>query len=172
MNTCTNDPHDSVLEGPPIPPTHEVTTAAHELERARAYLDTGLVLEAGEIFEGLLDTDMPEARLGLARCAYARRELHLALSHLQALQQQRPDHPGLCNDLGVIYHALGLTAAAHEQLRQAAQTTDDPITLRNLIAVAQELDDSDACIEYCERLLQIDPEDEEVRDLLVALRNA
>lgn len=139
-----------------------------QLQRADAYLQTGLVEDARVLYERLLErgAHIPDARLGLARCAYARRNFHEALGHLQDLSRREPDHPGVHNDLGVTYFELGLSEKAHEELRIAAnQNPDDPTTWRNLVDVAFALGSREACLEYCNRLLALTPAEPELREL-------
>ncbi len=148
-----------------------MTAKRTPLERATLYLETGLVAQAAEIFDGIVEeAGDPEARMGLARCAYMRGDLHEALGHLQQLQQQHPEFPGVENDLGVIYFELGLFKQAREQLELTAENQpDDPVIWRNLIDVAGSSGDKEACKDYCLRLLALEPMDHDVRELLEEL---
>lgn len=88
-----------------------------DLARAEAYLGCGLVAVANEIFEALLaEQERPEARYGLASCAYQRGDLHEAMGQLQMLQSRGERSAEVANDLGVIYFRLGLVSEAREQL--------------------------------------------------------
>jgi len=169
MNVQINQPNMQG-EGPTFPPTQSQDM---ELEHADAYLQTGLVAEAAEIYERVEEAakDSLEAQIGLARCAYMRRNLHEALGRLQAVTRADADYPGAANDLGVVYFELGLPHKAREEfLRAAAQSEEDPVPWRNLVDVATALQDFAACKDYCERVLSLDPADEEIEDLLDQIR--
>lgn len=128
------------------------------LAHAESFLDAGLVSAAAEIFEALLEVeglgDLFQARHGLARCAFARGELHAALGHLQLLMQQDGTSAEVNNDLGVVYYRLGLLDLAKEQLERAVMLApDDGLALRNLVDVAYACGDLDTCAEAAETLL-------------------
>lgn len=143
------------------------------LERAEAFLESGLVSEAAEIYEEIITRggDSPRVQMGLAQCAYRQRKLHEALGHLQAVLQSAPDHPSVHNDLGVVLFELGLPEEASAAFEEAlARHPDDPQPLRNLMDVAVARDDWNACIACCEQILVREPEDDEVKQVLEAAR--
>jgi pentatricopeptide repeat protein len=143
------------------------------LERAEAYLSSGLVSEAAEIYDEMIERgeDSPRAQMGLAQCSYRLRNLHEALGHLQAVLQCAPDTPSVHNDLGVVLFELGMIDEAREAFVEAlAQNPNDAQPLRNLMDVAVACDDWDACIAHCESILALTPGDEEIQQLLEAAR--
>jgi dTDP-4-dehydrorhamnose 3,5-epimerase-like enzyme/Flp pilus assembly protein TadD len=143
------------------------------LERAEAFLESGLVSEAAEIYEEIITRggDSPRVQMGLAQCAYRQRKLHEALGHLQAALQSAPDHPSVHNDLGVVLFELGLPEEASAAFEQAlAKHPNDPQPLRNLMDVAVARDDWNGCIACCEQILLREPEDDEVKQVLEAAR--
>ena len=142
------------------------------LDRARRYLDSGLVAPATELYEAVLAEGEGEpARHGLARCAYLRGDLHEALGHLQMLTRTDEPSAEVINDLGVVYFELGLKDEAHARLRTAAERCpDDPVAWRNLVDVALACGDRDACRFYCEQLVTLGAADEDVCGLMEQLR--
>jgi|GEM_PF-5407874 tetratricopeptide (TPR) repeat protein len=139
------------------------------LDRAEAYLNAGLVIEAHEMFEEVVNAGGPtRARWGLARCAYYRNDLHEALGHLQMLDPN--EFPDLVNDLGVIYSKLGLVDRAREQLELAAiQQPGNPLPRRNLVDIYRSLENFEACAEHCRAYLELVPDDAEMVQLLQSL---
>ncbi len=143
------------------------------LERAEAYVESGLISEAVEIYEEIITrgADSPRVQMGLAQCAYRQRKLHEALGHMQAVLQIAPDHPSVHNDLGVILFELGLADEASTAFEEAlSRNPADPQPLRNLMDVAVSRDDWNACIACCEQILARAPGDEEVLQVLEAAR--
>lgn len=141
------------------------------LNEAEACLMRGDLDNAQELFSAALDNDPAHGHLGLARCAQLRGELHAALGHLQAVELFAPDHAALGNDLGVVYSELGQFAQAYRVLIAAAdRDRSDPVPLRNLLHIAMAQRDNERCIDYCQRLLEIDPNDREALSAMATLR--
>jgi tetratricopeptide (TPR) repeat protein len=140
-----------------------------ELDRAEAYLNAGLVIEAGELFRSVVEAGGPaRARWGLARCAYYRRELHEALGHLQVLDPA--EFSDLNNDLGVIYFEMGLLEQSRRQMEQAAAGhPGNPLPIVNLIDIARAQGDRQGAIEYCRQYLALAPGDQEVEEIFAEL---
>lgn len=139
------------------------------LDRAEAFLNAGLIIEAHEMFEDVVNAGGPtRARWGLARCAYFRNDLHEALGHLQMLDPN--EFPDLVNDLGVIYSKLGLLDKAREQLELAAELQPgNPLPRRNLVDIYRSLNKLDACAEHCRSYLELVPDDAEMLQMLQSL---
>ncbi|PIE19338.1 MAG: hypothetical protein CSA65_02870 [Proteobacteria bacterium] len=151
MNTAMQTYSTPVVEAMQ-PPVIDVESV---LARAASYYDAGVISAAKELYEALLsvegDEELGAARHGLARCAFARGELHEALGHLQLLLQREPKNAEIHNDLGVVFYKLGLIERAREQLERAL--TLDPNDMgcrRNLIEVTFVLDDLKTCQRHCE----------------------
>jgi Flp pilus assembly protein TadD len=147
MNTAMQAPSTEPVAAPM--PTAPVNVES-VLARATTYLDVGLVSAAKELYDALLTlddfADFAPARHGLARCAFARGELHEALGHLQLLMQQDATNAEVNNDVGVVYFRLGLRERAREQLERAVMLDPNNMeTRRNLIEACFVLDDLEAC---------------------------
>jgi Flp pilus assembly protein TadD len=142
-----------------------------ELQQADAYLATGLTFEAAEIFARHRDsTHSREAHMGLATCAFLRRDLHEALGHLQIVAREDPEHPGLANSFGAVYFGLGLMDQALEQFSRAvALEPEDDAAWRNLAHLQHRTDDLEGCAASCRRLLELAPDDAQALELLEAV---
>ncbi len=148
--------------------TSFVPQALPTIDRAEAYLATGLVSEAAELFRAELEQHRSaRAHLGLAHCAYRLQNLHEALGHLQAAAVVDPGFPNLANDTGVVLCELGLLDEARLQLERAiAQEPGDVQAIRNLLDVDAKRGDLASCARCCREILAIQPGDEEAAVLL------
>lgn len=152
-------------------PPSVVDQCAQQLELAENYLASGLISEAGELFEGMLNSaNKAPALMGLARCSFHRERLHESLSYLQALDQVEPTFPDLANNMGVVLFKLGLVEQARQQFeRAAAAAPQEPVSWLNLIDMARRTEDDDACRRYCHKLIEVDPGNTEARTILQQL---
>lgn len=146
-------------------------TASEAVARANAYLEAGLVVEASEMFSDEVDRSGDAwARLGLARCAFLRRNLHEAVGILQSIRAEEAAYPEAVNDMGVILCELGLLAEARVHIEEAARLMpENPVPVRNLIDVTLASEDFAACRAHCADYLALVPADEEVRAIEAAL---
>ncbi len=144
------------------------------LEKAESYLASGLVVEAADLFKARLETEEdPVAHMGLVRCAYLRQNLHEALSHLQAVSTLDPDFPDLANNMGVILYELGMSTQAEDYFKTAAEQEPDNVQpWQNLRDLAEEKGDHAVCVEYCQRILTLDPSDIETQHTLQSAQRA
>ena len=157
---------------PPPPPVAFAPTwhsqSIEDLDRAEAYLASGLIAEAEELFAAQLTSAVgPRAQMGLVQCAYHRRNMHEALSHLQSLARIDPNYPDLENNLGVVLYELGMLAEAKQQFKEAAaKAPPNPQPWRNLMDIAAKENDLETCLECCQQILKLNPEDKEAQALL------
>jgi dTDP-4-dehydrorhamnose 3,5-epimerase len=158
-------PQRAAFEAPMMMPDVDGT-----IDHAEAYLASGLVSEAAELFSTLIGTpDALRAHMGLARCAYRLRQLHDALRHLQDVGALDPIYPDLANDMGVVLFELGMVQEAKEQfLRAATQQPLNPQPLRNLMDLAVRDDDWSECIRCAQQILALEPTDAEAREVMEA----
>jgi tetratricopeptide (TPR) repeat protein len=142
-----------------------------ELAQADAFLASGLLFEAVEVFLRYKDTEHScRAHMGLATCAFLRRDLHEALGYLQTVALQEPEHPGLANSFGAVYFGLGLMDQAREQFERAiALDPEDDAAWKNLAHLQHRSADLEGCIASCRQVLELAPDDEQTLELLEAI---
>jgi dTDP-4-dehydrorhamnose 3,5-epimerase len=140
------------------------------LERAEAHLSAGLVLEAEELFVlGLESAQNARARLGVAKCAFYRRDLHEALAHLQMVAAEDPQCLDLANTTGAVLFGLGLIEDAEKEFRRAVQTEpDSAVGWRNLLELYSRLGEKESAIDAAQHLLALEPDASEALELLEA----
>ena len=160
--TATPDLSESLIRSAPV------FQVEKDLELAERHLADGQIFEAEELFERRLESGQASrARMGLAKCAFYRKDLHEALASLQMLEQMVPDYPDLDNTMGAVLFGLGLAGEARERFLKAVRCDpDNPIAWRNLAQVQLSDGVTDGCVVACQRALDLDPQDEVTRALM------
>ena len=139
-----------------------------DLEMADAYLASGLVSDGAELYERHLESALASrAHIGLAKCAYHRREFHEALGYLQAVSVIEPGYPDLANCMGAVLFGMGLEDEAREAFEVAvAEQPDNLVGLSNLAELCMKAEDFEACAEACRQILQLVPGDRDTTAML------
>jgi tetratricopeptide (TPR) repeat protein len=132
----------------------------NDLEMAEAYLASGLIAEATELFTKYLkSTQAARASMGMAICAYHRENFHEALAYLQCLATIDPTYPDLANLAGAVMFRLGLIEEARSQFRDAVDCApDNPVPLLNLADIEYQMGNVNACLEAIDKALALDPQ--------------
>ena len=147
-------------------------TSEEILAEAEQHVAAGRLSKAEEIFASQCECDIehrPRALMGLAHCAVARHCVHEALGHLQELQNIDPHYPSLDNDFGVVYYQLGLVDQARASFDRAVREDASHLEAwRNLLHIALEMRDANACVEASQRILGQDPSDPTARAIMDA----
>lgn len=132
----------------------------NDLEMAEAYLASGLIAEATELFTKHLESaQAARASMGMAICAYQRENFHEALAYLQCLVTIDPTYPDLSNLAGAVMFRLGLIEEARNQFRDAVDCApDNPVPLLNLADIEYHMGNVNACLEAIDKALALDPQ--------------
>jgi Tfp pilus assembly protein PilF len=94
-----------------------------------------------------------------------------ALKAYRASLRIQPDNPKAFNNIGTIFWELKSFYFAEASFQQAYQLDNTSVTtLNNLISANMILQQYDAAIQYAQRLLEIKPDDENARQLMIAAK--
>lgn len=109
--------------------------------------------------------------LTLARAYHKSRQLQKALKYYRASLRVNPDQPVAHNEMGMLFWDLKSFYFADASFQTAYQLDQQYVgALNNLVTSSMMFKQYDQAITYLNRLLEINPEDDNAQQLLVAAR--
>ncbi len=105
----------------------------------------------------------------LARAYHQSRRLNESLNHYRTSLQINPDQPMVHNEMGLVFWDMKSFFFADASFQKAYQQDDQYVeALNNLVSSSMLFKEYDQAMAYLNRLLKINPEDDNARQLLIA----